>query len=199
MPESRWLLFATGPILGPAILYWSELIALALVALVLGRLKVTPLRWWHWLLLGLGFSTFSWPALAVVALWLVGFGAREAWGAGLSRFFYNVSQVGLGLLTLFAFAAILVGIPAGLLGNPDMHVTGYHSSGHRLTWFADQSATTTPSAAVWSLPMWTYKALILAWALWLSFALVRWLPWVWGRFAARGLWVAAPKEEERSE
>ena len=199
MPESRWLLFATGPILGPAILYWSELIALALVALVLGRLKVTPLRWWHWLLLGLGFSTFSWPALAIVALWLVGFGAREAWGAGLSRFYYNVSQVGLGLLTLLAFAAILVGIPAGLLGNPDMHVTGYHSSGQRLTWFADQSATTTPTAAVWSLPMWTYKALILAWALWLSFALVRWLPWVWGRFAARGLWVAAPKEEERSE
>lgn len=199
MPESRWLLFATGPILGPAILYWSELIALALVALVLGRLKVTPLRWWHWLLLGVGFSTFSWPALAIVALWLVGFGAREAWGAGLSRFYYNVSQVGLGLLTLLAFAAILVGIPAGLLGNPDMHVTGYHSSGHRLTWFADQSATTTPTAAVWSLPMWTYKALILAWALWLSFALVRWLPWVWGRFAARGLWVAKPKEEEQSE
>ena len=199
MPESRWLLFATGPILGPAILYWSELIALALVALVLGRLKVTPLRWWHWLLLGLGFSTFSWPALAVVALWLVAFGAREAWGAGLSRFYYNVSQVGLGLLTLLAFAAILVGIPAGLLGNPDMHVTGYHSSGHQLTWFADQSATTTPTAAVWSLPMWTYKALILAWALWLSFALVRWLPWVWGRFAARGLWVAAPEEDERSE
>ena len=199
MPESRWLLFATGPILGPAILYWSELIALTLVALVLGQLRVTPLRWWHWLLLGLGFSTFSWPALAVVALWLISFGAREAWGSGLSRFYYNVSQVGLGLLTLLAFAAILVGIPAGLLGNPDMHVTGYHSSGHRLTWFADQSATTTPAAAVWSLPMWTYKALILAWALWLSFALVRWLPWVWGRFADRGLWVAAPKEDGRSE
>ena len=199
MPESRWLLFATGPLLGPAILYWSELIALAFVALILGLLKVTPLRWWHWLLLGLGFSTFSWPALAVVALWLVAFGARETWGAGLSRFFYNASQVGLGLLTLLAFAAILVGIPAGLLGNPDMHVTGFQSSGHDLNWFADQSATTTPAAAVWSLPMWTYKALILAWALWLSFALVRWLPWVWGRFAARGLWVAAPEKEEPSE
>ena len=171
MPENRWLLFATGPLLGPAILYWSELIALAFVALILGLLKMTPLRWWHWLLLGLGFSTFSWPALAIVALWLVGFGARDTWGAGLSRFVYNASQIGLGLLTLLAFAAILVGIPAGLLGNPDMHVTGFQSSGHDLNWFADRSATTTPAAAVWSLPMWTYKALILAWALWLSFAL----------------------------
>ena len=48
---------------------------------------------------------------------------------------------------------------------------------------------------MWSLPVWIYKVLILAWALWLSLALVRWLPWVWGRFAARGLWIAKPAED----
>ena len=31
-------------------------------------------------------------------------------------------------------------------------------------------------------------ALILAWALWLSFALLRWLPWVWRCFSSQGLW-----------
>jgi hypothetical protein len=36
--------------------------------------------------------------------------------------------------------------------------------------------------------MWVYKVLILAWALWLSFALLRWLPWVWRSFAGEGLW-----------
>mgnify|MGYP001544630644 CR=1 FL=1 len=30
--------------------------------------------------------------------------------------------------------------------------------------------------------------LILAWALWLSFALVRWLPWVWKCFSSDGFW-----------
>ena len=195
MPDSRWLLFATGPTLGPAILYWSELLALIAAALLLGRFKATPLRWWHWLLLGIGFSTFSWGALAVVAIWLLAFGTRASWSAGWSRRAYNLSQIGFATLTAVAFSAILIGIPSGLLGNPDMHVTGFESEGHRLTWFADQTETTTPGAAVWSLPTWTYKALILAWALWLSFALVRWLPWVWSCFAARGLWLAKPTDD----
>jgi hypothetical protein len=30
--------------------------------------------------------------------------------------------------------------------------------------------------------------LILVWALWLSFALLRWLPWVWQCFAKDGFW-----------
>ena len=195
MPASRWLLFATGPTLGPAMLYWSELIALVAIALLLGRFRVTPLRWWHWLLLGVGFSSFSWVALAIVAFWLLAHGTREAWGGGLSRLVYNLSQIGFAVLTLAAFAAILAGIPSGLLGSPDMHIAGFESEGHRLTWFADQTGNATPEAAVWSLPMWTYKGLILAWALWLSFILVRWLPWVWRCFAARGLWLAKPVEE----
>ena len=195
MPASRWLLFATGPTLGPAILYWSELLALIAAALLLGRLKATPLRWWHWLLLGIGFSTFSWGALAVVAIWLLAFGTRASWSAGWTRRAYNLSQIGFALLTALAFSAILIGIPSGLLGNPDMHVTGFQSEGHRLTWFADQTETTTPGVAVWSLPMWIYKALILAWALWLSLALVRWLPWVWSCFAARGLWLAEATDD----
>ena len=48
----RWLLFATGPSMGPAILYWSELVALIVASLILGRTAPTPLRIHHWLLLG---------------------------------------------------------------------------------------------------------------------------------------------------
>lgn len=195
---SRWLLFVDGPALGPAVLYWSELIALVVVSLILGRVGFTPLRTVHWLLLGLGFSTFSWLAFATVAAWLLAHGTRQLWSQGLSRLAYNLSQIGFGLLTLLAFAAILAGIPSGLLGNPDMSVTGFGSSGQRLLWFADKTAGAMPQASVWSLPLWTYKALILAWALWLSFALVRWLPWVWQCFAARGLWLEK-KIEDRQE
>jgi hypothetical protein len=43
-------------------------------------------------------------------------------------------------------------------------------------------------ASVFTAPMWIYKSLILAWALWLSFALVRWLPWVWKCFSKEGFW-----------
>ena len=193
---TRWLLFATGPDMGPAILYWSELVALIIVSLILGRIALTPLRTHHWLLLGLGFSTFSWLAFGVVAAWLFAHGARVAWGTAWKRRSYNLSQLAFGLLTLAAFAAILIGIRSGLLGNPDMSVAGFQSSAAQLSWFADQTHNAIPKAAAFSLPMWIYKALILAWALWFTFALIRWLPWIWRCFAERGLWQAAPPPAE---
>ena len=185
---SRWLLFASGPTLGAAVLYWSELLALVLVSLALGRIRATPLTTRHWVLLGLGFSTFSWLAFAVVAIWLLAHGARRSWGDGMSRLAYNLSQIGFGILTLAAFAAILAGIPSGLLGSPDMSVAGFESSGQRLSWFADKTDDATPQATVFSVPLWVYKALILVWALWLSLALMRWLPWIWQCYSASGLW-----------
>ena len=195
---SRWLLFATGPTLGAAILYWSELLTLVVASLILGRIRATPLATRHWLLLGLGFSTFSWLAFAVVAAWLLAHGARRAWGGAMSGLAYNLSQIGFGILTLLAFAAILVGIPSGLLGNPNMSVAGFESSGQSLSWFADKTDNATPSATVLSLPMWLYQALILAWALWLSLALMRWLPWIWQCFSATGLWHGKPPTAEQA-
>jgi len=188
IPTNRWLLFTAGPTLGAAVLYWPQLVALVLASLVLGRLRWTPLRAYHWLLLGLGFSMSSWFAFAVVVAWLFAHGTRKSWGAGLSDVPHRLVQIGFGALTLAAFAAIIAGIGWGLLGNPDMQITGFDSGGSQLRWFADRAADVLPGASVWSVPVWTYKVLILAWALWLSFALVRWLPWVWQRFAERGLW-----------
>ena len=66
LPGDRWLLAAWGPAVGPAVLYWGELIVMILVAYALARTRRTRLRFREWLLLGLGFSTFSWFALLVV-------------------------------------------------------------------------------------------------------------------------------------
>jgi hypothetical protein len=91
-------------------------------------------------------------------------------------------------ITITALATLVVTVPAGLLGTPDMHIAGNGSWGNSLQWFADRSDSLLPAAAVMSLPMWVYKLLVLAWALWLSFALLRWLPWVWSCFVSQGLW-----------
>jgi hypothetical protein len=69
-----------------------------------------------------------------------------------------------------------------------MHVAGNGSHGNTLAWFADRSDTVLPQGTVVSAPLWIYKALILAWALWLSFALMRWLPWAWRCFSSTDLW-----------
>ena len=188
LPQNRWLLGATGPRLGPAVLYWPELAALVLFALLLGRIRWTPLKTHHWLLLGLGFSTFNWPVLAVIVGWLLAAGAREQWRTPIAWWHYNATQVVFAALTVVALLSIIVSLPGGLLGTPDMHVTGNGSAGNSLVWFADRSESVLPVAAAWTAPIWIYKVLILAWALWLSFALLRWLPWVWRAFAREGFW-----------
>jgi hypothetical protein len=188
LPQNRWLLFTGGPRLGPAVMYWSELTVLLLVAVVLGRIRLTPLRTRHWLLLGLGFSTFSWAALTLVAAWLLVAGARERWPRNMSWWRYDLVQLFVAAMTIAALAAIVTAVPAGLLGTPDMHIAGNGSWGNSLKWFADRSESLLPDATVVSLPIWMYKLLVLAWALWLSFALLRWLPWVWSCLVGQGLW-----------
>lgn len=188
LPGSRWLLATNGPRLGPAVLYWSELAVLLLFAVILGRVDLTPLGTRHWLLLGLGFSTFSWPVLGWVVTWLLVCGARERWHDGELWWRFNAAQVAIAGLTITALIAIVASLPGGLLGTPDMHVTGNGSAGNSLSWFADRSTTVLPTAVAWSVPLWIYKVLILAWALWLSFALLRWLPWVWTCFSSNGYW-----------
>ena len=188
LPGNRWVLATGGPRLGPAVMYWSELAALLLAAVILGQVPWTPLTTRHWLLLGLGFSTFSWGALLLVALWLLVAGARVRWNSELSWWRFNALQIAVAGITIAALAVLVTTVPAGLLGTPDMHVVGNGSSDNSLNWFADRSESLLPDAAVISVPMWVYKVLILAWALWLSFALLRWLPWVWSCFVSQGLW-----------
>jgi hypothetical protein len=188
VPGNRWLLATDGPRLGPAVLYWSELAVLILFAMILGRTNLAPLKTWEWLLLGIGFSTFAWPALGWVVAWLLLSGVRERWQGDVSWYLFNFAQVAFAGLTVIALLMIVSTLPAGLLGMPDMHVAGNGSYGNSLTWFADQSVSVLPTASAVSAPMWVYKVLILGWALWLSFALLKWLPWIWRSFSSQGYW-----------
>jgi hypothetical protein len=169
-------------------LYWSEFAVLILLAVILGRTGLAPLTTWDWLLLGLGFSTFAWPALGIVVLWLLATGVRERWDGKVTWWKFDFVQLAYASITVAALMTILASLPGGLLGTPEMHVTGNGSYGNSLRWFADSSDSVLPAASAWTVPLWCYKALILAWALWLSFALLRWLPWVWRSFSSQGFW-----------
>jgi hypothetical protein len=39
-----------------------------------------------------------------------------------------------------------------------------------------------------SAPILLYRGLMLAWSLWLAYALLKWLGWAWECFSAGGLW-----------
>lgn len=188
LPKSRWVLLTTGPTLGPAVLYWSELAVFLVLAWLLGKTSITPLRTHDWLLLGLGFSTFSWPILMAVGAWLFMMGWRLRSTEFGKPLWFNLRQLVLALISIAVVITVVSAIPMALLGNPDMHVLGNGSSMHYLRWFADRSAGLTPEVAALSVPMWFYKLLILLWSLWLSFALVRWLPWAWNALRSGGVW-----------
>ena len=193
LPGDRWLLAAFGPAVGPAVLYWGELIVLVALAYALARTRRTSLKFRHWLLLGLGFSTFSWSALAVVVAWLFAFDWRGRGQLPRGEVAFNLMQVGLALLALVALLALASAIPQGLLGQPDMHVAGNTSGAFALRWFADRSAAALPQASAVSLPLWVYKVLMLAWALWLANALIGWLREGFGAWTRDGYWRARPK------
>ncbi|MFT4560916.1 MAG: hypothetical protein ACI9BW_000654 [Gammaproteobacteria bacterium] len=186
--EDRWTLFAFGPRLGPAVRFWSLFAILIVVALVLSRLSCTPLTTTQWLLLAIGLSQVSVPLAAIVVLWLVALGVRERHGAELKNYRFNLTQIGLVLLTVAAMLVLVEAIRHGLLGNPDMHVAGNGSSSHQLRWYADRILQETPPVTVLSVPILVYRLLMLAWALWLALAIVSWVRWAWNCLGAGGLW-----------
>lgn len=187
MPGDRWTLLTFGPTLGPAVLYWAELAVFVLAAVLLGRLKLSPLRTHEWLLLGLGLSTFSWPVLLLFAVWAFLMKARNSQVLSENRIWFNTGQVLLALLTLATVGALISSIANGLLGTPNMHIVTPVSGGP-LSWFADRSDGITTSVGAVSVSLWFYKAAMLAWALWLSFAVLRWLRWAWTAYSHEGFW-----------
>jgi len=188
LPRDRWVLFATGPRLGPAVLFWGVLLVLTVLSWGLGRSRMTPLRMHDWLLLGIGLALAEvWVGL-LVAGWLFALGWRRRLDETGAAWRYNLTQVGLVLLTLVALAGLVGAVQQGLLGRPEMQITGNGSSGTLLRWYADRGGPILPEVWVLSVPMWVYRALMLGWALWLAFRLLDWLRWGWEGFAHPQLW-----------
>ena len=75
----------------------------------------------------------------------------------------------------------------GLIASPHTSAGRIPTArGYRL--FVDSLLTVQP--LVVSAPMWIYKTLIFIWALWIAFALVRWLRFAWQGWSAGGFWRA---------
>ncbi|TLY96148.1 MAG: hypothetical protein E6K36_11220 [Gammaproteobacteria bacterium] len=194
LPADRWPLMAIGGGVGPAFLYWGELLVFLVVASLLGRWPWSPLRTSEWLVLGLGLSTLSWRVLVTVAAWLFAMRWREQWRGAydVKRWQFNMLQCALAALTLFAVTSlVLSGVRYGLLASPDMGVTGPGSGGNTFSWFVDRATATLPQPVVYSLPLWVYRTIMFAWALWIALALARWLRFAWRAWSAGGIWRGA--------
>ncbi|NJN45468.1 MAG: hypothetical protein HC808_02095 [Candidatus Competibacteraceae bacterium] len=164
------------------------LIVIAFGALALARYGQTPLSTGQWFLLGVGLSQAGIATTVLVVGWLLLLGRRKTAGDEWGKWSFNLLQIALVLLTPAALVALLYAINQGLLGPPTMQIAGNGSSAYQLQWYQDRSPAQLPEAWAISAPLIVYRGLMLAWALWLAFALLRWLNWGWQCFSSGGLW-----------
>jgi hypothetical protein len=192
VPEGRWVLFAGGPRLGPSVLFWPVLLVVAALAVALGQVSWTPLRARHWLVLGVGLTQAPLPASALVVIWLLALGWRGRLSEAertRSRLAFDLLQIVLVLLTLTALAALFYAIQMGLLGSPVMQIAGNGSHAGMLRWYQDRADAVLPQPWLLSLSLWFYRAVMLAWSLWVAQALVGWLRWGWQQWSSGGYWL----------
>jgi len=188
MPGNRWILLTKGPRLGPAVLFWSYLIVIIIAAIALGRVTWTPLKTLQWILLGLGLTQVH-PLVAIMIVgWLLALGLREKYHFPEGWFSFNASQVILVAWTIAALIGLYVAIQKGLLGIPNMQISGNGSSDFYLHWTQDRVGAFMPTPWVFSLPLFVFRILMLLWALWLAYSLLKWLRWGWNCFGEGGLW-----------
>ncbi len=195
LSPGRWLLWASGPQLGPSVLFWSRLVVLLIAAWALSRFKGWPLGFASWLALLLGLSQLPLAAIFLAVSWFV----LIAWRARAElagKFAYNFMQVATILLSLVFISLLLSGVEQGLLGAPDMQIRGLDSSARQLNWYQDRHPSALPEITVISAPLWLYRVLMLLWALWLAFALLNWFRWGWRVFIQNGLWRVRVKEKK---
>ena len=190
LPSGRWLLWAAGPGTGPALLFWGKLCLLLLLGYALARHPPASLKVRDGLLLAFGLSQVSWDLILLIGAWFV-LVPRPVTLAGRRR---TLGAIGIGLLSLAMLCALLIAVASGLLSAPEMVVEGNGSDAQNLHWYLDRGDSLLPGAWAVSLPLPVFRACMLAWALWLAWALLGWLKWGWQTLTAEGgLWQRRPE------
>lgn len=192
LPSGRWLLWVGGPAQGPALLYWGYLIVLILAGWVLSRLPYAPLRFYQWLLLGLGLTQVP----AAIAVWTAGWffliGSRRHWPK-LGRFLHNFVHLGVIVYSITFLSALLTIVYAGLVSSPDMEIVGAGSHSGQLTWYVDRSQGRFEPAYMFTVSVWVWRVVMLAWSFWLATSLLGWLKWAYSELREGEFWKSRSK------
>ncbi|MFZ4776529.1 MAG: hypothetical protein ACOYM3_14250 [Terrimicrobiaceae bacterium] len=195
VPDSRWVLWADGPLRGPAVRFWTVLVCSLIAGGLLGRMALSPLRTAEWMLLGIGLTQVPLPAALLVVAWLFYLAWRgqesflrlPAWG-------FNLLQLGLIVATALALGVFVAVVAEGLLGNPEMFIAGNDSTRSALRWYLARCGELLPQPGCISISIWWFRLLMLVWALWLAASLLRWLRLAWVSFSTGGCFRARAKK-----
>jgi hypothetical protein len=187
IPEDRWILWAHGPLRGPAVQFWTILACSLIAAWALSRVRHSPLRASAWMLLALGLTQVSLPSALLVVAWLffLTWRGRESFQR-IPALRFNLLQILLVGVTVVALGVFIAVVGQGLLGRPEMFLSGNGSTRSALIWYAAEAEDLLPDPGCISVSIWWYRFAMLAWALWLAVSLLRWLAWGWKQFSEGG-------------
>jgi hypothetical protein len=93
----------------------------------------------------------------------------------------------LALLTLTALGALFSRSRWNARHAGDADCNG--SEPGMLRWHQDRADALLPQPWLLSLSLWFYRAVMLAWSLWVAQALVGWLRWGWRQWTHGGYWI----------
>ncbi len=189
IPGSQWVLWAQGPVRGPAVRFWVILVVSICIAIILGSRFHSPLRTWEWILLVIGLTQVNVVASLLVVVWLFSISMRKRMEPmSLKADTFNFLQIVNVILTVVAIGTLVSVVGVGLLGSPRMFIVGNESYEGYLKWFTPRSGEQLPQPWVFAVSIWYYRILMLLWALWLANSLLTWLKEWWRALTSGSGW-----------
>ena len=192
LPANRWVLAVGGPRMGPVVLFWGKLILLVLAGWFLGRASWSLLSSHQWILLSLGLTQIGWPGLVIILAFFILISNRQRFT--LNPRAHNFACFGMFALALASAFTLFIILTNGLLEGPQMDIVGNNSYGNTLNWYQDRINQLIPRPWLISLPNYVFQLLMLFWALWLSFFLIKIGPTIWQSLSFQGLWKRKTQE-----
>lgn len=185
--RDRWILWLGGDGVGPAVLFWSQIFVLLIVAFALSQLSLVPIRLHHWIFLTLGLTQASLGEVFVMIGFFLALGSRRLYGPSLSTWRFNLCQLGLLAWAFYGLGIVLDTLHKGFFGTPEMRIQGNASSDAVLNWFVDRHQGLLPQGLVISVPLLVYQLAMLAWALWFAYFMVGRARWMFACYSEGGV------------
>lgn len=171
----RWILWTGGSTWGPCVVFWSKMIIICALCLLLTRFNLLKLSKFGAIFLGIGLSSVPILVMCLPLFWLI---LLNTWPqlrpklSDFNRVIKLVLIISLSILATFVFYLI---VKNGLLFDPPMLISGNGSSSHYFKWFFDYSEAALPQPYIISLPLWYWRGFSLVWSTWLVVSLLSWL------------------------
>lgn len=171
----RWILWTGGSSWGPCVVFWSKMIIICALCILLARYNLIKSSIFAATFLGIGLSSVSIIVMIIPLAWILLINNWDNLKSHLINQPRAIKLIVLIALPLISCAVFFHIVETGLLLEPPMLITGNGSSAHFLRWFFDHSTNNLEQPYIISLPIYAWRVFSLIWSTWLVIVILSWL------------------------